>query len=171
MFDGENTSNVQEQYNSAQQEVEMYCNEELSTYDKELCAEAKKKVEDYVDQGEDVGISEEQLKATFHNSLEWEANNCSSYLGVTTDPNDPAYYLSFAFKLLKYLAIIVLFVFTIIEYAKAIAASDDKAIKKATQNTIKRLIIAVIIFFLPTLIEFILDLLDVVTTDPTCGIK
>ena len=35
---------------------------------------------------------------------------------------------------------------------------------------IKRLIIAVIIFFLPNLINFIFDLLGIVSTDATCGL-
>ena len=100
---------------------------------------------------------------------EWEANTCNSILGSTTDINDPAYYLNFAFNILKYIAIIILFVFTVLDFAKAVASSDNDALKKALQKAIKRLIICVVIFFLPTLINFILNLLGVVD-DPTCGI-
>ena len=103
--------------------------------------------------------------------MDFTTGDCESYLGLITDKNDPAYYLNFAFQLLKYAAIVVLFVLTIVDFAKATTSSKDDAVKKALQTAIKRLIIAVIIFFLPMLINFILDLLGIVTTDPTCGIQ
>ena len=103
------------------------------------------------------------------NNLEWEANSCDSILGSTENPNEPAYYLNFAFNILKYAAIVVLFVFTILDFAKATTSDKDDALKKALQSTIKRIIICIIIFFLPTLINFVLSLLGVVD-DPTCGI-
>ncbi len=98
-------------------------------------------------------------------------SNCQSYLGVVTDKNDPAYYLDFAFKLIKYAAIVILFVFTLIDFFKAVVANKHDDLKKAVQAVIKRFIIAVIIFFLPVLIEFLLDVLGIISTDPTCGIK
>ena len=76
--------------------------------------------------------------------------------------------MQFAFNIIKYAAIILLFVFTITDFIKAIASSDDKAIKKALQNAIKRIIIAIIIFFLPILIEFVLSLLGIYGD---CGIE
>lgn len=104
--------------------------------------------------------------------VDWpfDANSCNSILGEISNNNSPAHYLDFAFKIIKYAAIVILFVFTIIDFTKAIAASKDDAIKKATQNAIKRLVIAIIIFFLPYLIIFILDILGIVTNNPTCGI-
>lgn len=103
------------------------------------------------------------------NSLNWEANTCDSLLGSTTNSSEPAYYLNFAFNLMKYAAIVILFALTIVDFAKAAASSDNDALKKALQKTIKRIIICIIIFFLPTLINFILSLLGVVD-NPTCGI-
>ena len=103
--------------------------------------------------------------------MDFTTTDCESYLGLITDDSDPAYYLNFAFQLLKYAAIVILFVLTVVDFAKAVASSKDDAIKKALQKAIKRLIVAVIIFFLPILINFILDLLGIVTTDPTCGIQ
>ena len=52
-------------------------------------------------------------------------------------------------------------VLTIIEYVKAAASNDDNAIKKASQKTLKRIIITIILFIAPTFIEFILDLLGI----------
>ncbi len=97
---------------------------------------------------------------------------CESYLGNPKDNvnKPPAYYLQFAFNLIKYIALILLLVLTIIEYAKAIASSNQDAIKKATMNTIKRIIIAVIIFVLPMLIEFLFKILGIYSST-TCGIR
>ena len=103
------------------------------------------------------------------NTMEWEANSCDSILGSVDNSNEPAYYLNFVFNLLKYAAIIILFVLTILDFAKAVVSSDNDALKKALKKTIKRIIICIIIFFLPTLINFVLSLLGVVD-DPTCGI-
>lgn len=100
------------------------------------------------------------------------SKGCESYLGNPKDSvnKPPAYYLQFTFNLMKYAAIIILLVLTIIEYAKAVASSNQDAIKKATINTVKRLIIAVIIFVLPMLIEFLLKLLGIYSSS-TCGIS
>ena len=102
---------------------------------------------------------------------DFNTGNCDSYLGAVKTKGTPAYYLDFAFDIIKYAAIAILFALTIMDFAKAITSSKQDALQKAIQTAIKRLIITIIIFFLPILIEFILDLLGVITTDPTCGIQ
>lgn len=108
--------------------------------------------------------------STVNPNLDFKPSSCDTLLGEIDDKNAPAYYLNFAFNLIKYAAIIMLLVLTIVEYVKAVAASNQDAIKKATQTTIKRLIIAIIIFFLPLLINFILRVLGIISTHGTCGI-
>lgn len=103
------------------------------------------------------------------------SKGCESYLGnpkfvIGKDYQDPAYYLQFVFNLMKYAALILLFVFTAVEFGKAMVSNNQDAMKKAIANTIKRLIIAIIIFFLPVLIEFILQLLGIYQQDG-CGIS
>lgn len=95
---------------------------------------------------------------------------CESYLGNPTSKNSPAYYLQFVFNLMKYAAIVILFIMTVVEFVKAVPSNNQDAIKKALNNTIKRLMIAIIIFFLPLLIEFLLTVLGVYSPG-TCGIK
>ena len=110
-------------------------------------------------------------KVDVDNDLDFKGdeNSCATYLGDGSK-GTPMYYLSFLFNLIKYAAIVLLFVLTIVEYAKAVTADKDDAIKKATTITVKRLILAIVIFFLPILIEFILELLGV-SGSGTCGIK
>ncbi len=103
--------------------------------------------------------------------IDFGDESCVSYLGNPKDKDKkpPAYYLQFIFNLIKYAAILVLFAMTGVEFGKALASSNQDAMKKALQNTIKRLIIAVIIFLLPILVEFILTLLGIYSPS-TCGI-
>ena len=45
---------------------------------------------------------------------------------------------------------LLLIIFGMIDLGKAVIASDEKAIKAATNSIIRRLIAAVVIFFIPT---------------------
>ena len=114
--------------------------------------------------------AKEAMNTIIGNSLSFsgDEHECDTYFGSGAK-GTPMYYIEFAMNLLKYIAIIMLFVFTIIEFAKAVASSDEKAIKKAATNTVKRLIIVVIIFFAPIIITFIFRLLGI-ASDPSCGL-
>lgn len=108
-----------------------------------------------------------------NNKLDFNTSNgCESYLGKPDDNinKPPAYYLQFVFNLIKYAAILLLFALTVMEFSKAVVSSNQDAMKKALQNTIKRLIIAVVIFFLPILIKFVFELLGIYSAG-TCGIS
>ncbi len=99
--------------------------------------------------------------------LSGDANVCTSYLGSPNDKDAPAYYLQFAFNLLKYAAILLLFAMTIVDFFKATTSDKDEGLKKALKTAVKRLIIVVIIFFIPLLIEFIFEMFGIYT-DPSC---
>ena len=58
---------------------------------------------------------------------------------------------------------ILVIVFSSLDFAKAVLIGDDKALSKATSNLIKRLIIAVAFFFIPTLLNYLLDHLKYTT--------
>lgn len=45
-----------------------------------------------------------------------------------------------------------------IDLGKAVVSSDDKAIKSETSTLIKRIIIGVVIFFIPTIVEALFNL-------------
>ena len=71
--------------------------------------------------------------------------------------------------LLKYVAIVILIIYTIIDFVNAVTASDDDKIKKATNRALKRAILCIVIFLLPMLLEFILQFIDDRAAD-LCGI-
>jgi len=70
------------------------------------------------------------------------------------------------FSLVKYAVPLIIIVMTIIEYLKAVVSQESDMIKKVTQDFGKRLLIAAIIFVVPTLLQFVLNLLDY----PYCSI-
>ena len=51
--------------------------------------------------------------------------------------------------------------FSIADFFKAIVSNDKDALKKAGSTTVKRFIYCVIIFFLPIIIDFLLDLFQI----------
>lgn len=169
-------NDIQTQYNSNREEYEAKCStEEDKKTNNKICSELEALLKLLENHGEETGISKDELNRNYDNykpqgNFDYDENKaCDSLLGKVTDKNAPAYYLHFAFNLIKYIAIVALLVLTVVEYVKAIASSNTDAIKKASQNTIKRLIIAVVIFLLPILIEFLFSLFGW-TTDATCGI-
>ncbi|MDD5888680.1 MAG: hypothetical protein PUC82_04250 [bacterium] len=62
---------------------------------------------------------------------------------------------------LKYVFIIIpiaLLIFGIIDLGKAVISSDDKEIKAATSRLIKRIIYAVVIFLVPSIVSLVMNL-------------
>lgn len=107
-------------------------------------------------------ITQEDMNAAFENMKPVipPINDCETLLGSPRTKNSPAWYLSFIFSVIKYVAIIILIVLTIMDFVGAVASHDNDILKKAVGKAIKRMILCVIIFLLPTLIEFILEIIN-----------
>ncbi len=56
-------------------------------------------------------------------------------------------------KMILIIAPILLFLFGTLDFTRAVAAGDDKAMKKALSDFFKRLVICMLILLLPTLIN------------------
>lgn len=95
-------------------------------------------------------------------------DNCDSILGDPEVDGTVANFLQQIFTIMGYLAPLLCVVLSVVEFVKATASQDKDALMKAMKNTGKRLILAVLLFFLPTLINFIFPLLG---WYGTCGIK
>lgn len=106
----------------------------------------------------------------FRGNSEVSLNKCESLLGKPSTKGTPAYYLVFVFEVLKFIAIGILLVFSVIEFTSALASHDNDIINKTLQKTVKRFIICVIIFVLPSLLSLLLELFDKIPAD-MCGIK
>ena len=75
------------------------------------------------------------------------------------------------FKWIQILAPIMLIIFGVLDYVKALIASDADAMKKTSSKFVKRLIISAAIILLPFVLDFFLSLLEGSMNDiGTCGI-
>ncbi len=64
------------------------------------------------------------------------------------------------FRAIKIIGPILVFVYTVYEYAMAIFSKDAEGLKKCNKRLTTRLILMVILVFLPTFINLLLGLLD-----------
>lgn len=78
-------------------------------------------------------------------------------------------FLEMILSVIRFAVPIIIIGLGIMDFIKATAAQDASEIKKASAKLVKRLIIGVIIFLLPTLIDLILDLAGI--EYGTCNIK
>ena len=83
--------------------------------------------------------------------------------------NELYYILQEAFTFIKILTPIIVGVLSFIDYIKAITSSNDDEVKKATQRTIKRLVIGILLFFLPYFLDLLFDIFGF-TDLSRCGI-
>lgn len=76
--------------------------------------------------------------------------------------------LQFIFTAIQIAVPCLVVVLCSVDMAKAVIAQDDKAVKKAQSDAIKRLIIGAAIFFVPLLIDILLGFAGMITG--TCNI-
>lgn len=97
-----------------------------------------------------------------------EEADCDAILGDPNDKDSFAYMLQQIFTIMGYLAPVLCLVLSTIDFLKAAANQDKEGLTKAFKATAKRLILTIILFFLPTLINFVFPLLG---WYGTCGIE
>lgn len=95
--------------------------------------------------------------------------SCESVLGDPKDENSFAYYLNQILRMIQYLGPILCGVLTIIEFVKATASQDKELLSKAAKKTIVRVILAMVLFFVPLITNFLFD--NVLGWYGTCGIE
>lgn len=86
---------------------------------------------------------------------------CSNILG-----QELADILNYVFQIIRIVVPILVVILITIDFTKAVAASKEEDMKKAQKTAIKRIIVGVIIFFVPTIVKIILWLIG--RTDSTC---
>ena len=91
-------------------------------------------------------------------AVETSLPSCDSVFGSPTKPDYPAYWIQLVLDVIKYIAIVALLGLSIADFVKAIVSDDKDALKKAGITSFKRFIYCVIIFFLPILVNFLMEL-------------
>ena len=73
--------------------------------------------------------------------------------------------VGYVFLIAKIVIPIILIILGIVDIGKAVISSDDKAISKAAKSLLMRVIAAVCIFFVPTIVSFVIQLVDTSVDD------
>ena len=84
------------------------------------------------------------------------AKNCTEVLGddLTRD-------LKYIFTAIEITVPILVIVLCTIDMIKAVVAQDDGEMKKAQSRAIKRIAIGLVVFFVPVLVDLLLDLVGI----------
>ena len=100
-----------------------------------------------------------------------DLDTCEGLLGNKVDgeyaEGTVGFLLQKIFDYMKMAVVILVFAFSLIDYAKAIAAQDSEVFKKANMNFLKRIAFGIIFFLIPELVDLILGVIDA----SSCGIK
>ncbi len=114
---------------------------------------------------------------------------CRDYLGGGTGiPDKLAFVVALAIRIIQIVVPILLILWGMLDLGKAVMAQKEEEIKKGQNTFIKRLIAAIIVFFVITIVKLVVglftngddkvngtgnlwDCIDAVITcpDPTCG--
>lgn len=92
-----------------------------------------------------------------------------SLLGDPDDKDSTAWLVQRIFNYIKIIGPILVIILSSVDFIGVIVKGDDEAMGKATKKLTTRLILAALLFFIPTLIEVILDVFGF--TSSTCGIQ
>lgn len=101
---------------------------------------------------------------------EQDCEGGNSILGDPEDEDSVAWLLQQALNYIKIIGPILVVILSSIDFAQVIIKSDEDAMKKAQKKLITRLILAACLFFIPTLVQVMLDIFGI-TSSPTCGLS
>ena len=97
--------------------------------------------------------------------------DCSnSWLGNPADSNSVAWLLQKLLNYIRALGPMIVIIMSGIDFAKVIITSDDDGMAKAQKKLIYRLILIVLLFFIPDIVMALLDIFAL-TSSGTCGIE
>ena len=109
-------------------------------------------------------------KALNYNASFGADDDCNSILGNPANPNSPAWLLKKLLDYLKILGPMIVLVMSSIDFIKALLASDDESMQKAYKKLMTRLVLALLLFFIPELVELLLEIFGFMS-DPLCGLQ
>ena len=118
----------------------------------------------------EVSVEKKSMKSAEIHRLAQNCNDDDSILGNVNDENSVAWLLQQVFNFIKVIGPLLVVVLSSVDFAKVIINSDDEAMTQASKKLMRRLILAAALFFIPTLVQAILDVFGF-TSDATCGIQ
>lgn len=88
--------------------------------------------------------------------------DCNELFGDKNDPESIRYLIDQILEYPKIIVPVLVIIFGIIDFSKAVIAGKEEEMKKAQRTFIKRVVIGVAFFFIPLFIDIIMDLADIV---------
>ena len=89
-------------------------------------------------------------------ALDYE-NLCSTNDGV----QNAVRIIGYVVAIIRWVAPLIIIVLGMVDFGKAVISDDEKSLSKATAALIRRIIAGVAIFFIPTLIQALLNFIEV----------
>lgn len=99
-----------------------------------------------------------------------EDSQCVNLFGEKDSPNSIRGLVNDVLKYPKIIVPILIIVLGILDFGKAVIASKEDEMKKAQSTFIKRLVIGVAFFFIPTILDIIMYFTDTMLGLTTCGL-
>lgn len=97
-------------------------------------------------------------------------DKCSdALLGCVNEEDSVAWLLQKILNYVKIIGPIIVIVLSTIDFVKVVVTGDDKEMGKAQNKLFMRLILCLLLFFIPTLVSFLLNMFGI-TADPTAGL-
>lgn len=88
--------------------------------------------------------------------------DCDAIFGSKDNPNSIRYLVDEILQYPKIIVPILVIIFGMLDFAKAVIVGKEDEMKKAQNTFIKRLVIGVAFFFIPIFVDVIMDLADIV---------
>lgn len=76
-------------------------------------------------------------------------------------PRQAAKIVGYVIQICKWIVPLMIIILGMMDFGKAVISSDEKAINKATSSLIKRFIAGIVVFFIPTIVMAILNLIKI----------
>ena len=96
------------------------------------------------------------------------AGNCkNTILGDPKNEDSVAWLLQQLLNYLRILGPMIILIMSAVDFAKAIVMGDDETMQKCYKKLIKRLLLAILLFFVPSLVTILLEIFGFVG-DPIC---
>ena len=100
--------------------------------------------------------------------LDSEKEGCEALFGDPEDEDSFAHLLQIAFTIMKFGGPLLCIIFSCMDFVKVVVSDDKDALPKTVKRCLTRVVLALVLFFIPTIVNFVFPLLG---WYGTCGIN
>ena len=100
--------------------------------------------------------------------LDGQEKECEALFGDPEDEDSFAHLLQIAFTILKFAGPLFCIIFSCMDFVKVVVSDDKDAMPKTINRCLTRVVLALVLFFIPTIVNFVFPLLGFYGT---CGIN